>query len=105
MLFRAALTSLAASWLVVDLSFSDSVSSCGSDTFADINLPLPPFSSLNSIGSQPWWASYLTSHLCTPYFEDDTARRWLGLARPLCKLRCVRGNERLSQHPYLSQDG
>ena len=44
------LPAIAEGWEVhsADSVFSDSASSCGSDTFADINSPLPPFTSLDS---------------------------------------------------------
>ena len=44
------LPAIAENWEVhsADSVFSDSASSCGSDTFGDINSPLPPFTSLDS---------------------------------------------------------
>ena len=44
------LPAIAENWEIhsADSVFSDSASSCGSDTFGDINSPLPPFTSLDS---------------------------------------------------------
>ena len=58
------LPAIAENWEIhsADSVFSDSASSCGSDTFGDMNSPLPPFTSLDTFARTPPTLSDVKHH-------------------------------------------